>query len=62
MKKIILLIGVLLLLSGCGNTIEGWEYKRAKEICDAHGGVDSIFIVLDLTPLVTCRDGFSSLY
>jgi hypothetical protein len=56
--KALLLLTSLLFISGCGPKIEKWELSSAKTICETHGGVNSIEMVLGFITFIECDDGF----
>ena len=46
---------LVLLLSGCAERIDGWEFMAISEFCKDKGGIDHVNLVISTR--VVCRDG-----
>ena len=52
----IIFIVLVLMLTGCGGKVNGWEFNGAYEFCKDKGGVDIVYINIFDTK-VWCVDG-----
>lgn len=53
MKKLMLCL-LVLTLSGCVSSVDGWEVNNSYEKCEQHSGVDYYFAT---NKYVMCNDG-----
>lgn len=57
MKKLVYLLPVIVLMTGCALQIDSWKLSAAQNACTNLGGVDYLSTSSDGTTFVRCNNG-----